>query len=127
MDERRGATRWSVCLPVRYLDLPSHKEGSARTKDLSTVGAQVETVEKHKPGDRVDLMLDLPGNATGRVCIEANVIWQANQAASEEGCNYLTGLEFKRVRDCHKQTILDYVIDNKPEQVRSRWWEGLKP
>ena len=124
MDERRNAVRWNVFMPVRYLDLPDHKEGYAHTKDLSMKGAQIETVERHKVGDVVDMMLDLPG-AQGSMCVEAAVVWQRPSCSYEE-CNYLTGLEFRKIRDCHKQAILDFVIDSKPDQVQSRWWDGVK-
>ncbi len=125
MIDRRGAIRWDVVLPVRYMGLPSHKEGAARTTDLSLTGACIETVEKHKPGDRLDLMFDVPGTLKGMVCVEADVVWQSGSCRSDQECNYMTGVTFKKIRDCHKQCILDYVIDNKPEQVRQRWWDGI--
>jgi hypothetical protein len=116
MDERRQAIRWNVNLPVRYMGLPSHKEGAANTLDLSMTGARIETVEKHKPGDVLDLMMDIPGVANGLVCVEAGVIWQDPRYISEQDCNHMTGVVFRKIRDCHKQSILDYVIDNKSSQ-----------
>jgi hypothetical protein len=113
MDERRQAIRWNVNLPVRYMGLPSHKEGAAKTLDLSMTGARIETVERHKPGDILDLMLDIPGVQNGLVCVEADVVWQNPGVISEEDCNHMTGVVFRKIRECHKQSILDYVIDNK--------------
>ena len=125
MEEKRSAIRWNIALPIRYFGLTTHKEGSAKTKDLSTQGAMLEMVEKHNPGDRLEMMLEMPGSANGSVCVEADVVWQRPTIGLNEECNYLAGLVFKRIRDCHKQWILDYVIDKKPEQHRQRWWDGV--
>jgi c-di-GMP-binding flagellar brake protein YcgR len=109
---------------MRYLSLAKHNEGSGRTRDLSTRGAQVEMVERHATGDRLEIILDLPDSSQG-ICIDADVVWQSKSECVEEECNYKTGLVFKRIRDCHKQEILDYVIDRHPEQSRARWWQGV--
>lgn len=125
MNEQRNAIRWNVVLPVRYIGMVSHKEGAAKTRDLSTQGAMLEMVEKHNHGDRLNMMLEVPGSRDGALCVEADVVWQRATMGLNEECNYLTGLVFKRIRDCHKQSILDYVIDNHPEQHRQRWWDGV--
>ena len=125
MEEKRSAVRWSIVLPVRYLGLTTHKEGLAKTRDLSTTGVRLEMVEKHNPGDRLEMMLEVPGSRNGVVCADADVIWQEESLELEEVCNYLTGLVFRKIRDCHKQDIIDYVIDNHPQQIRQRWWDGV--
>ncbi len=116
MNERRQAIRWNVNLPVRYMGLPSHKEGAAKTMDLSMTGARIETVERHKAGDKLDLMVDIPGGGNSLVCVEADVVWQNPGSISEEDCNHMTGVVFKKIRECHKQSILDYIIDNRAAQ-----------
>ena len=125
MNEQRNATRWNVVLPVRYKGITTSKEGAARTRDLSTQGVRLEMVERHNPGDRMDMLLEIPGSRSGSVCVEADVVWQKAVADLQEECNYLTGLVFSRIRDCHKQSILDYIIDNHPDQHRQKWWDGL--
>ncbi len=124
MDEKRGSVRWNIILPIRYMGFVKHNEGFARTKDLSTTGACVETVEKHEPGDRLNIMFEFP-DVEGTVCVESEVIWQRHSKEFQEEYNYLTGLAFRKIRDCHKQSILDYVIDHHPQQHRERWWQGV--
>ena len=126
MDERRGATRWEIVLPVDYLNLPSHKEGHAHTRDLSTRGAKLETIERHEMGDKVDVMFQTGEGKESKVCAEARVVWQRPAVDSFQECNFLTGIEFTKIRDSFKQRILDYVIDTKPEQVQKRWWGSSK-
>lgn len=125
MNEQRNAVRWNVVLPVRYKTVQGHKEGFAKTRDLSTLGARLEMVESHRPGERLNMMLEVPGSASGNVCVEADVVWQKPVFHLNEECNYLTGLVFRKIRDCHKQCILDYVIENQPQQIRERWWDGV--
>ncbi len=125
MEEKRSAMRWSVVLPVRYLGITTHKEGLAKTRDLSTTGVRLLMVEKHDPGDRLEMMLDMPESSNGSVCADADVVWQQESSDLKEECNYLTGLVFRKIRDCDKQRILDYVIDNHPQQIRPRWWDGV--
>ncbi|MFA5038046.1 MAG: PilZ domain-containing protein [Candidatus Omnitrophota bacterium] len=124
MDERRSSVRWNISLPIRYMGCSKHNEGFAHTRDLSTTGACVETVEKHKAGDHLNVMLEFPGDKD-RVCIDSEVVWQKASQGLKEEYNYLTGLVFRKIRDSHKQCILDYVIDSHPDQLRNRWWQGL--
>jgi len=126
MDERRGVARWEIVLPVRYLNHPSHKEGYAHTRDLSTRGAQLETVERHAPGDKIELMAQTGEGEKNTICLEARVVWQAPAVDSFQEYNFLTGIEFTKIRDCFRQKILDYIIDTKPEQVKERWWGDSK-
>lgn len=122
MDNRRGATRWEIVLPVRYLNHPGHKEGYAHTRDLSTRGALLESVERHASGDKIDLMFRTGEGPENNIRAEARVVWQAPARDSYQECNFLTGIEFTKIRDSFKQKILDYVIDTKPEQASERWW-----
>lgn len=124
MDEKRASIRWNIILPIRYLGFVKHNEGYARTKDISTTGACVEMVEKHAPGDRLNVMFEFP-EVEETVCVESEVIWQKPSQGFQEEYNYLTGMVFRRIRDHHKQCILDYVIDHYPQQLRDRWWEGV--
>ncbi len=126
MDERRGATRWEIALPVRYLSQPGPREGYTHTRDLSMRGAQLESVERHMSGDRIDLMFQVGEEADSNVRVEARVVWQAPALDYNQEHNFLTGIEFTKIRDCFKEKILDYVIDTKPEQVRRRWWSDSR-
>lgn len=125
MDDRRSSIRWNINLPIRYLGCSKHNEGCAHTRDISTTGICMETVERHKAGDHLDVMLEFPGMEKGVLCVDSEVIWQRHSDDLREEYNYLTGLVFRNIRDCHKQCILDYVIDNHPEQLRNRWWQGV--
>jgi len=122
MENRREATRWEIVLPVRCLSHPSHREGYAHTRDLSTRGAKLETIERHSSGDKMDLMFQTGEGQDNNICLEARVVWQAPALDSFQECNFLTGIEFTKIRDSFKQKILDYVMETKPEQVRARWW-----
>jgi len=104
------------------LNHPSHKEGYAHTRDLSTRGALLESIERHTSGDKIDMMFQTGEGLENNVSVEAKVVWQAPALDSFQECNFLTGIEFTKIRDSFKQKILDYVIDTKPEQVRKRWW-----
>lgn len=125
-DDRRCAIRWAIQLPVRYMGISRHIEGSCRTEDVSTTGAKLALVEKHVPGDRLNMVLDIPHSSGGSVCVEADVVWQREACKSEEECNYMTGVAFRKIRDCHKRSILDFVSTNFPQEFARRWWEGLK-
>ena len=125
VDERRCAIRWNIVLPVRYLGMPKHVEGTCRTRDLSTLGAKLETADKYNPGDRLDLMLEMTGSGGEPICVEADVVWQTSSDELHEECNYLTGVVFRKIRDYHKKSILDYVNVNHPQMLRERWWDGV--
>lgn len=125
MNERRSAIRWDIVLLVRYMGMSRHAEGSCRTQDLSTQGAKLEMMEKHSAGDRLNLMLEVNGNGKEQVCIEADVVWQTEPIELNQGCNYMTGVIFRKIRDCHKKSILDHVNVNHPQQFRQRWWSGI--
>jgi hypothetical protein len=82
-------------------------------------------VDRHKQGDRLDMVLDIPGDSSGPFCVEADVVWQKASCVSEEECKFLTGVVFSRIQDHHKKCLLDYVSENHPQEFRSRWWEGV--
>ncbi len=125
MDERRCAIRWNIVLPVRYLGISKHAEGACRSRDLSTQGAMLEMANKYDPGARLNLMFEIPGREKEPVCVEADVVWQRECKELQEECKYLTGIAFRRIRDCHKSYILDYVNATQPQQYRERWWDGV--
>jgi len=126
MDDRRGAARWELVLPVRYLIHPSYKEGYGHTRNLSTMGAQLENVERHASGDVIDLMFSTGEGSENSIRVEGRVVWQVPAADSYQECNFLTGIEFTKIQDRFKKKILDYVMETKPEQVRARWWGDWK-
>jgi len=125
MNEKRRAVRWRVALPVRYAGLNTPTEGVCHTQDVSILGAKLAMVERHKQGDRLDMILDGPGNTSGSFCVEADVVWQRASHVSEEECKFLTGVVFSRISDCHRKYLLDYVSENYPQEFRSRWWDGV--
>ena len=124
MDEKRNAVRWRVSLPVRYKRLWRGGEGMCTTMDLSTSGARLSMLDKAIPGEHMDLVLGVPVEGASRsLCIQADVVWQEPGCDLEEGCNYLTGVMFKKIRDCHKKSILDCIYLVNPEEQRKRWWD----
>jgi len=125
-EDRRCAIRWQIALPVRYRGLGKHKEGSCHTQDISTMGARLAMVEKCHPGDRLNMVLDVSGSDSGPVCVEADIVWQKEAGELNEECNYMAGVIFRKIRDCHKNDILDYVSTNFPEIYKRKWWEGIK-
>lgn len=125
MDERRGIGRWNVVLPVRYLGVSKHIEGVCETQDLSLNGAKLALVEKHDAGDQLYVLFELPGDRSGGVRCEARVMWQDKLHGSEEGCKYMTGISFTKIRDIQKNVLLDYVNRYYPELFRKHWWNGL--
>lgn len=125
MDEKRMAVRWKVALPVRYAGLNTSTEGICHTQDVSILGARLGMVERHKQGDRLDMVLDIPGSPAGPFCAEADVVWQRASSVSEEECKFLTGVVFSRIRDCHRKYLIDYVSENYPQEFRSHWWDGV--
>jgi hypothetical protein len=124
-EDRRGAIRWQVSLPVRYYSHLRPNEGCSHTQDLSTLGAKLAMVEKHRVGDQLSLVLDIPDQGNGPVCFDANVVWQRELDGLEQDCKYMTGIEFRRIRDCHKKSILGHVSKNFPNQFVAKWWEGI--
>ncbi len=126
MDEKRGSIRWKVALPVRYVGLSKHTESSARTQDLSISGARLAMVEKHKTGDRLEMVLDVPQASNGPICIDADVVWQRASCDLNEECNYLTGVVFRRISECCKKNLVEYVHVSHPREFRQHWWDGVK-
>ena len=124
-EDRRCGIRWPVSLPVRYRSILSPSEGCCQTMDISTSGARLAIVERYKPGDQLSMVLDIPDAGRGPVCVEADVVWQTSSDELHEECNYLTGVVFRKIRDCHKKSILDYVNVNHPQMFRERWWDGV--
>jgi hypothetical protein len=126
MDEKRASVRWKVALPVRYLGLNKHSESAARTQDLSISGARLSMVEKHRIGDKLEMMLEVPQESNRPLCIEANVVWQREDSNLEDECNYMTGVVFRKINDCCKSSLLEYVSANHPQEFRQHWWDGVK-
>lgn len=125
MEDRRCAIRWGIAVPVRYVETTTYAEGSCRTQDISTVGAKLAMAKKYKTGQRFELMVELPGSG-GPLCVEADVVWQNKLDELKEECNYMTGVAFRKIRDCHKKSIFDYVNTYFPQEVRSHWWDGCR-
>ncbi len=125
MNEKRESVRWRVALPVRYAGLNTPTEGVCHTQDVSTQGARLAMVERHKKGDRLEMIFDMPEINGGPLCVEGDVVWQKESCDSREECNYLTGIVFRRILDCHKNRLLDYVSANFPQEFRCHWWEGI--
>ena len=127
MDEdKRGAIRWQVVLPIRYINQRKATEGWCHTQDLSTLGAKLAMEERHKPGDHMTMILDIPNSGTGKVCVDADVVWQKEGKDYLQECKYLTGVAFRRIMDCHKKSIIDYILNNFPSLYTQKWWEGTK-
>ena len=126
MNEKREAVRWRVSLPVRYAGLNTPTEGICHTHDVSVSGTQLAMVERHKEGDRLEMIFDFPKDNGGPVCLEGDVVWQKETFNSEEECKYLTGISFRGILDSHKNNFLDYVSANHPQEFRSKWWEGIQ-
>ena len=126
MDEKRAAVRWRVALPVRYAGLNTPTEGACHTCDVSTSGARLAMVERHNAGDRLDMMLDMPDSDAGHLCLEGDVVWQREVCEFNEECKYLTGIVFRKILNCHRKDLAQYVSTNYPQEFRSRWWEGIQ-
>ena len=112
-------------MPVRYAEPKVYAEGACATHDISTTGARLTVSKKHRPGDLFELMLDLAGSSD-HLCIEAEVVWQKRLEEFQEECKYLTGVLFRKIRDCDKKSLFDHVNANFPQEVRRHWWEGCK-
>lgn len=126
MNENRKVVRWNIILPVRYVGLSRHTESSATTKDLSVLGARLTMVERHRVGDKLEMMLDIPAQENSNsMCVEADVVWQKPVCDFEEGCNYITGVVFRKIKDCYKKSLADYVSINHPQEFRQHWWDGV--
>lgn len=125
-EDRRCGIRWQITLPVRYRGMTRHIESCCHTQDVSTSGAKLAMVEKHDEGDRLSMVLDIPGSTSGPLCVEADIVWQREATGLNEECKYMTGVMFRKIRDCHKKNILDYVTTNFPELRAQRWWDGIK-
>ncbi len=126
MDEKRASVRWKVALPVRYVGLNKHTESLANTKDISISGARLAMVEKHKPGDRLEMVLDFPRITNRPFCVDADVVWQQASSDSNEECNYLTGVVFRRISECNKKDIAEYIYANHNQEFKNRVWEGIE-
>lgn len=59
-EDKRRFTRFSLVLPVRYLNLTSNKEGKARMRDLSDKGLGLLTNEGIAIDTKLDLWLQMP-------------------------------------------------------------------
>ncbi len=126
MNENREAVRWNIILPVRYVGLTMHAESSAMTRDLSVLGARLAMVERHRPGDKLEMMLDMSaGDSSHPVCVDADVVWQKVVCDSKEECNYMTGVVFRNINECHKQSLVEYVSLNYIHEFRQHWWDGV--
>ena len=125
MDEKRCAPRWNVALPVKYVDPKAHAEGACALQDISTSGARFTVTKKHRAGDLVEMMLELPGTCTP-FCVEAQVVWQKRLEEFQEECKYLTGVAFRKIRDCDKKWLIEHINGNHPEEFRRHWWDGCK-
>ncbi len=126
MNENRKAVRWNIILPVRYVGLSRHTESSAMTRDLSVLGARLAMVERHRTGDKLEMMLDMPaGDSSHPMCVDADVVWQKAACDSKEECNYMTGVVFRNIRECHKKDLAEYVSLNHTHEFRQHWWDGV--
>ena len=125
-EDRRCGIRWQVSLPIRYRSMRNPLEGCCQTLDISTQGARLAMIERHKSGDKLSMLLDIPNSGSGPVCFDAEVVWQKENDSLTQECNYLTGIAFKRILDCHKKSILGHITKNFKILFIQRWWAGVK-
>ena len=60
MDDQRIFQRFSIRLPLRFIDLYSGKEGLGETHDVNAKGVGFRTGKEIKPETPVELWLDVP-------------------------------------------------------------------
>lgn len=89
------------------------------------MGARLAMVEKHRVGDILEMRLQMPGVDQGGLCLEAEVVWQRRSEDFQESCNYMTGVTFRKILECHRTGIASYVSASYPDEFRKHWWDGI--
>ncbi len=104
LDFRRNATRALVRLPVQYLSAAVFGDGE--TVDLSCGGCAFNSRAYLRPGDEIELTVNLPGSL-GPLHPTGKVRW-AIPSADLHGCQ--AGVAFAEVDDLEREVLMACVL-----------------
>ena len=128
--DRRQAVRWRIAVPVQYCisSVPEGRQSqcTGQTEDLSMCGARIVTSTPCSLGDCLGLVLGIPGTSKKPIKVEAKVVWRKDVPVSQEGCNYMAGIEFNNFKEYNKRSLLGYVSAAHPQEFTKNWWQGIR-
>lgn len=124
MQEKRRYVRWRVKSPLRYKIQGSDLECEGLTKDISNGGAGIFISEELVLNSLLDLTLEIPDKFRP-ISTQGKIIWQ-KKLEIEDTFPFATGIQFSQLKDEDKEKIFLYVRENLSEELRQRWWQGLK-
>lgn len=91
MDDRRIFQRFSIRLPLRFLDVYSGKEGTGETRDVNAKGVGFRTVNSVKINTPVEMWLDVPDRGEP-LYTRGKVTWSSPEGLGE----YKIGVALER-------------------------------
>ena len=119
MSERRNFVRWQLDRKAR-LQLPGEEECiDCHIKDINYKGAQVALTRELKKDKYINLNITLSED-----CILKLEVWVAWHKTID-GHN-IYGMYFSRIKDFDKEQIYQFIRKYYPEQVREKWWDGIR-
>lgn len=126
IEENRKFARWNTSRPVRFslVGKDNEEEKMALLKDISFAGARMSLFESLRLNDKLDMFLEIPDEEHAIHC-EGKVVWQ--KSVEDAGAApFACGLSFTRIKDQDKEKMFRYMSQNSPEEVKKKWWEGVK-
>jgi len=100
-EDKRRFTRFTLILPVRYVNLKTKAEGKARMRDISDKGIGLEVQEKLVVQTPLEVWLQMPDG--GCFYVRGEVAWSQKLDESEE---YLVGVNLKEAELKAVQLVL---------------------
>ena len=119
MNERRRAFRWQINQQAKVKLEGAEAFADCQIKDVNLKGLQVSFRLKLPKDAFLKLSLFLAEGLT--LDIEAWVVWHKTTAQLNT-----YGLYFSKERDSDKEKIYRFVQRDYPEQIKRRYWQGLK-
>ena len=126
MQEKRSFIRWKAQSLARFklVDHEGAVEKIASLRDISFSGAQISLEDRLRLDDKLNMALEIPDAQDPIIC-QGKVVWQ-NSVDEAGRSRSVCGLFFVRLKDQDKEKIFRYVWDSASEEMRRKWWDGVK-
>ena len=128
MQENRKHIRWPLSGRARFklqngLE-PESLDRLALLKDISFAGAKIALADSLHLNARLDLAIEMSRLESPMQC-EAKVVWQSS-AGEDQDMPFVCGVSFTKLKDSDKERIFQSVHLFASENLKNKWWNGIK-
>ncbi|NQT47085.1 MAG: PilZ domain-containing protein [Candidatus Omnitrophica bacterium] len=107
--ERRRFIRLEVPLKMSFVVEGEQIIRSETAKDISALGTRFQTKQKLDENKALEMKLELP-DTPNPVHVKGKVAW-VRKAGLEDGAPQEVGIEFIKIEEDNKNTLLKYLCD----------------